>query len=212
MPRSARVTVPHALHHIYARGVDKRQLFFDPEDYKIFLKRVQIITNDHDASMVSWALLPDVFHLFLRVNDQPLSRFMSRLLTSYSMYYNHKYSRSGPLIQSRYGSKVVQDDPYFMHVSRYILLSPVEAGITHDPRNYEYSSMQELLGKSALKILDQKALEKLIGAGERATKNYLTFILDGIKSDISEYNPFKNDRDILGSARFYTHRIRPPIG
>lgn len=212
MPRSARITVPHALHHIYARGVDKRQLFFDSEDYKTFLKRIQVIIKDHDASLVSWVLLPTVFHLFLRVNEQPVSRFMSRLLTSYSMYYNHKYDRSGPLIHSRYGSKVVQDDPYFMHVSRYILLSPVEAGITHDPRKYEYSSIQELVGKTSVELLDQKALEKLIGEGERAKKNYLTFILDGIKTDISEYNPFKDDRDIIGSARFYTHRIRPQIG
>jgi hypothetical protein len=39
MPRQSRIDTPGALHHIIARGNEKREIFKDTKDYKEFLAR-----------------------------------------------------------------------------------------------------------------------------------------------------------------------------
>ncbi len=41
MPRKARIDAPGALHHIIARGIDRRSIFKDDTDRDDFLKRVE---------------------------------------------------------------------------------------------------------------------------------------------------------------------------
>jgi hypothetical protein len=40
MPRQSRIDAPGALHHIIARGNEKRRIFKDTKDYKEFLARL----------------------------------------------------------------------------------------------------------------------------------------------------------------------------
>ena len=46
MPRKARIDAPGALHHIIARGIDRRSIFEDDTDCKDFLNRVATILSD----------------------------------------------------------------------------------------------------------------------------------------------------------------------
>ena len=46
MPRKARIDAPGALHHIVARGIDRRSIFEDDTDCKDFLNRVATILSD----------------------------------------------------------------------------------------------------------------------------------------------------------------------
>ena len=46
MPRKARIDAPGALHHIVARGIDRRSIFEDDADCKDFLNRVATILSD----------------------------------------------------------------------------------------------------------------------------------------------------------------------
>lgn len=70
------------------------------------------------------------------------------------MYFNLKYDRVGPLFQSRYKASIINNDPYLIHISRYIHLNP------SDYENYKYSSYQSYLGENTYpwlkisKILD----------------------------------------------------------
>jgi REP element-mobilizing transposase RayT len=38
MPRQARIDAPGALHHIIARGIERRKIFYDEKDRDDFLK------------------------------------------------------------------------------------------------------------------------------------------------------------------------------
>jgi hypothetical protein len=60
---------------------------------------------------------------------------MRSLLTSYSMYFNKKYKRSGPLFESRYKASLISDGAYLEHITRYIHLNP------RDWADYDYSSL-----------------------------------------------------------------------
>ena len=46
MPRKARIDAPGALHHIVARGIDRRSIFEDDTDRKDFLNRIDTILSN----------------------------------------------------------------------------------------------------------------------------------------------------------------------
>ena len=53
---------------------------------------------------------------------------MHRLLLTYAANYNIKYKVTGHLFENRYIGQLIEDDRYFLEVSRYIHLNPVKAG------------------------------------------------------------------------------------
>ena len=72
--------------------------------------------------------------------DTELWKIMQRILHPYSMDFNHKYHFTGHLFESRYTACIIEDDRYFLEVSRYIHLNPVKALMVREPLAYEYSS------------------------------------------------------------------------
>ena len=219
MPREARAVIMGGLHHVYGRGIEGRHIFWETRDYHIFLEKLKTLASVSDISIASWCLVPDYFHLIVRVGKTPLAQFMRRLLTSYAIYYNRAYKRSGPLFGDRYGSRLMQDDPYFLEISRYMHLMPVHEGIVHDPMQYPFSSFREIVANSDLKIINQHEIDYLLGKGNEPREKYRKFVYEGIEKDQSAWEPFKETRkneSILGSARFATssqqkffHTINP---
>jgi hypothetical protein len=57
---------------------------------------------------------------------------MRRLLTGYAQAYNRRHRRVGHLFQNRYKSIVVEEDPYFRELVRYIHLNPLRARLVPD--------------------------------------------------------------------------------
>ena len=83
MPRKSRIDAPGALHHIIARGIDRRAIFSDDTDRNGFLDRLGDILTDTKTACYAWALIPNHFHLMLRTGATPISAVMRRLLTGY---------------------------------------------------------------------------------------------------------------------------------
>jgi hypothetical protein len=50
MPRQSRIDAPGALHHIIARGNEKRKIFKDTKDYKEFLARLGDILSHTETT------------------------------------------------------------------------------------------------------------------------------------------------------------------
>ena len=57
-----------------------------------------------------------------------------------AVYFNRSYSCSGHLFEGRYKSSLIEDEIYFLEVSRYIHLNPVKARMVREPLAYEFSS------------------------------------------------------------------------
>ena len=125
MPRQSRIDAPGALHHIIARGNEKRKIFTDKLDRQQFLSRLGDILTNTQTTCYAWALIPNHFHLLLRTATFPIATVMRRLLTGYAIYFNRKHRRYGHLFQNRYKSILCQEDPYFLELVRYIHLHPV---------------------------------------------------------------------------------------
>lgn len=211
MPRVRRLTAPNCFYHIFNRGLNKRVIFRQPIDYQKFLSKLEILVREYDFSLYCYALLPNHFHLLLETGNVPLSKIMSKLFTSYSIYFNRKYKSRGPLFEDRYKSKVVQKESYFLELSRYIHLNPVKANLIRDPNDYPYSSLSEILSIKSVRdrrLIDKDKVQKLIGESKISLKQYQQFIYDGIGLDLDEFDPWRSDKEILGTVKFKTARMK----
>jgi putative transposase len=158
MPRkySLKIYIENGYYHIYNRGVEKRVIFQDSQDYNVFLSYLKysllpppkpediktiftlqglpfkgiprIPKNYNDKiELLGYCLMPNHFHLLVKQLKNPtLESYMTSIITRYSMYFNKKYDRIGSLFQGPYKAILIKDDSYLLHLSRYIHLNPSE--------------------------------------------------------------------------------------
>jgi len=133
---------------------------------------------------------------------------MSSLTTSYSMYFNRTYGHVGPVFQNRFKSILIENDSYFLTLSRYIYLNPVKAGLVKDPLLYQFSTLKEAVGKEPLHLLDSDIV-RLIGERDGSKKTYEQFIYDGIDEEQTEIAElFEKEEASIGSRNFATRSQR----
>lgn len=73
-------------------------------------------------------------------------------MTGHAVRYNLRHSRSGHLFQNRFKSIVVEDEPYFHELVRYVALNPVRAGLVSTPEEldgYRWSGHGVIVGRQA---------------------------------------------------------------
>ena len=172
-------------YHLYNRGTEKRNIFLNKNDYERFIvhlylcnsqkparpsamqgptlqevfKRI-IASNEKIVSIGAYCLMPNHFHILVREREEGgISRFMQKLCTGYTMFFNKKYARTGVLFEGKYKSRHLNTDNYLKYVISYIHLNPVklidahwkENGISDKKKaenflsNYNYSSYLEYL-------------------------------------------------------------------
>lgn len=99
--------------------------------------------NSPIISIIAYCLMPNHFHILIKqLSDNGLQSFMKSLQSSYAKYFNKKRKRKGPLFNPSFKAVQVKDDFQLIHVSRYIHLNPVSAGIIYkeDIDKYLWSS------------------------------------------------------------------------
>ena len=96
------------------------------------------------------------------------------------------------MFQGRFKSILIDADEYLKHLSRYIHLNPVRAGIVEKPEEYRWSSYPAFIGKTkAPEWLETGWLLPNFGKKKKlAIQNYKAFV-DEVDSKTLE-NPAKN--------------------
>jgi putative transposase len=141
-------------YHLYNRGVDKRIIFDDQQDYAVFLsylktyllpknekelreklddpnidyktrddilKLLRLNNFNETLDLMAYCLMPNHFHFLVHQTPaETIDRFMNSLCTRYSMYFNKRNKRVGPLFQGVYKAVVVETEEQLLHLSRYI--------------------------------------------------------------------------------------------
>ena len=144
------IFAPGEYYHLYSRGVEKRVIFLDNDDYKRFIKILffcnsskSVVIRDLPRGLTfgkyinkrgeilvdigAYCLMPNHFHLLVRERgEKGISLFMQKLITAYTMYFNDKYGRKGRLFESSYKSIHAADDRYLKYLFAYIHLNPVK--------------------------------------------------------------------------------------
>jgi len=159
---------PETYYHIYNRGVAKQKIFLDNQDYKVFLGYLKLYLSQPDlqgrtlkvaptrklknyydlARLLAYCLLPNHFHLFVyQKESSTITNFMRSIGTKYSMYFNKKYKRVGPVFQGRYKGVMIVSEIQFIYLSKYIHRNPLPLPTGTDLVGYKYSSYPVYLGK-----------------------------------------------------------------
>ncbi|MFA6421603.1 MAG: transposase [Patescibacteria group bacterium] len=86
------------------------------------------LENFHkQLTVVAFCLMPNHFHFLLHQTDQKtIINFMHALSTKYSMYFNKKYARVGPMFQGAYKGILIENDMYLLYLSSYIHRNPTK--------------------------------------------------------------------------------------
>jgi REP element-mobilizing transposase RayT len=146
MGRRARQHYEGAVYHAMSRGNDKQAIFLDQQDYQRFLKDLARAVKFVGAELYAFCLMPNHFHLLVRVGHLPLEKLMLYLKTRYANGFNRKWNRIGHLFEGRYKSLLCANDAYFKQLIRYIHLNPVKANLVASPGDWPGSSHNEYLG------------------------------------------------------------------
>ena len=146
MPSRAVEFAPNQFYHVYNRGNDKEPIFFEPSNYRFFLKRLAECFPRNEAEIHAYCLLPNHYHILIRLQrDIDFSIRMQRFGISYAKSINKRTGRVGHLFQGRFKAKHVGSTEYLLHLSRYIHFNPVAAGLVKVPEDWQYSSYREYL-------------------------------------------------------------------
>lgn len=157
---SQKLYLENGYYHIYNRGAGKSEIFLEDQDYRVFthfLKKYLAPELKHslasEVKLLAYCLMPNHFHFFVhQISKDEMVKLMRSLCTSYSMYFNKRYERSGTLFQGVYKAAIVETEPDFLHLSRYIHLNSHD--LKGDWRKYPYSSYKAYLGEYKISWLD----------------------------------------------------------
>lgn len=162
---------PHAIFHIFNRGINGTQVFFEEKNYHYFLQQYSKYVHPF-VETFAYCLLGNHFHLLIRVRseteldqvikkhlDKPyywhVSNAFSSWLQSYTRAMNKKYDRTGSLFESPFKRIEVKEEAYFSRLVAYIHQNPQKHGIIDDYRNYSHSSYKGHLAASKASKLNR---------------------------------------------------------
>jgi REP element-mobilizing transposase RayT len=145
MPQKITEIVPGYYYHIYNRAVDRIILFREKNNYAFFTSKIKKYLPPV-SDVLAYCLMPNHYHLLVRIRDANFPRSMQKLALSYVVPYNKNFYRKGHLFQGRYQKKHIQHFDYLLRLSAYIHRNPATANIVKNPEDWEYSSYKEYIG------------------------------------------------------------------
>jgi REP element-mobilizing transposase RayT len=179
--RHPRLELEAGIHHVYARGNERREIFNDDADRRQYLSRLADAVGRNRWRCLAYCLMPNHVHLLLETTRPNLGTGMRRLHGGYAQAFNARHERSGHLFQGRYGSVRVEDDPQLWVAAAYIAVNPVGAKLCRRPEHWTWSSHKAALdaGGAAPRWLDiDRLLWHFGAAGGDPRQRYADFVED----------------------------------
>jgi REP element-mobilizing transposase RayT len=211
-------------YHVYNRGVDKRSIFMDQEDLLRFLKIMKIFNSIQNIGSVyensfkeqkdssrkitlkqqskplvnftAFCLNQNHFHFILEpLVDNGIQKFMHRISTGYTNYFNEKYKRGGSLFQGPYKAIHIDTNEYLLHLSAYVNLNDK----VHKEKNKEWMKKFTVssFGEYTNKNINKEFCCKNIILRQFSNKSeYRKFAFSSL-GDILERKELKKELEIL---------------
>lgn len=177
---------PDGYFHVYNRGVNRRVIFKDAQDYQFFeglfarhlgnkpakdSKGREYLWFKPQVELLAYCLMPTHFHLLLIQKDDEtaISKLLKSICTAYTMYFNKKYKRRGPLYENNFRASHILADSYLLHISRYIHLNPKKFS------TWPHSSYKDYITES---YRDWLTLEPMLELFDNNRDEYKLFVSD----------------------------------
>lgn len=152
-------------------------------------------TRDLLVEILVFTLMPNHFHLMLiQRKEGGIVKFMQKLGTGYTMYFNQKYKRSGALFQGRFKAVLIKGEGHLIYLPYYIHFNPLDLIVRGSTSNndalifllnYRWSSFLDYIGENNFpSVTSRNFLQETLGQ----KLNYQEILKDWIleKQRISE--------------------------
>ncbi len=159
MPRGARPGFPH---HVIQRGNRRQNVFFEPNDYFLYLKLLTIFTKKYFADVWSYCLMPNHVHLILvpkKADD--LAKAVGETHKTYTKTINKRHQWKGYLWEGRFKSYFM-DNSYVFCAIRYVEMNPVRGRMVDAPEKYPWSSAKSHIENKKSPLLSPFKLKEEI--------------------------------------------------
>lgn len=133
-------------HHVVTRGNNKRSVFLDDLDRRLFCLRVDRLARRHGWRVLAYVLMRNHYHLLLGVGDRGLSGGMQSLNQGHAITFNTRHGRVNHLFGKRYWSRQLTTDAAVQYAARYIVQNPQRAGGKLPLEDYAWSSFAATVG------------------------------------------------------------------
>ena len=172
MPRVARIKTNNSMFHIMIHSISEIQLFNDEEDKDIYLALIKKAKVKFNFNLYGFCLMDTHAHLVIDCFGSDISKVMHYMNLCYSIHYNNKYNRHGPVFQDRFKSRIIDSYKYLINVCTYIHANPKDLLPQNSTlMDYSYNSLIDYMqGCNRFKILDSYFLISLLGLNEVINK------------------------------------------
>jgi REP element-mobilizing transposase RayT len=183
MPRRPRVFAEGLTYHVYNHVARGERPFAVDREVERFIAVLRRAKKRDGLTILAWCVMPNHFHLLLRASEVPLWRSMHFIQHRFALEANRRHGVAGPLWQSRYKAKAIQEQSYLDRLIGYVHLNPVSAGLVRDPARYRWSGHLELLGRRHDPLTDVDAALALIEDDPEAAVRSYVQMLKGMRNE-----------------------------
>ena len=170
------------LYHIYNRGNNRQQIFFNPDNYLFFLEKVRKFILPH-CDILAYCLMPNHFHFLINADNRTistkviadkekniLSESIRTLLSSYTQAINKQNKTSGSLFQQNTKAKAILkgSNLYDLLCFHYIHQNPMKAKLVEKMEDWAYSSFKDYCGLRKGTLCDQELAIRLLDFDKKA--------------------------------------------
>lgn len=164
-------------YHIYNRGNNSIDLFYDSDSYYHFLRLYEKYMEPV-VETYAWCLLRNHFHLLVYIKmdseidvtkleystiEKPKiisgSKQFSHFFNAYTQAINKRFNRTGSLFEKSFSRKLVTSDSYFQKLIYYIHNNPVHHGFCKNINDYPWSSYGSIVSEKPTKIKRKEVIE-----------------------------------------------------
>lgn len=162
--------VNNNVYHILNKSISGFKIFNNESDFFRFIDLMKFCRNNFDISysyfnkfsdsdkekyykehshnplvdIIAYCIMPTHIHLLLKqLLENGITIFTGNIENSYAKYFNISHERKGPLWEGRFKNVLVKDERQLYHLTRYIHLNPVSAGLINKPEDWLASSYPE---------------------------------------------------------------------
>lgn len=186
MARLPRYTIKNQPQHIIQRSIDNQKIFLQDQDFQYYHDCLEAAAFNYNLQVHAYVLMPDHTHILATPgNVDSVSRTLQSLGRNYVQYYNECYDQEGTPWEGRYRATVIDGKDYMLTCTRYIETNPVRAGLTKNPKDYQWSSY----ANNAQARLDEmitasKEYAKLGSTAKDCAKAYRELLKQKLSSDV----------------------------
>jgi REP element-mobilizing transposase RayT len=209
MARPLRIEFAGAVYHVTSRGNARQEIVRDDADREKWVDWLRRTVETYHWRLHAWVLMTNHDHLFVETPEANLAAGMQYFNGSYTSYFNRRHRGCGHLFQGRYQGHLIEEQGYFLEVSRYLHLNPVRAKLVSRPEEYRWSSYRgyQRASRTVPWVTYDRVLGEFGGATAAGRQRYARFVRAGVEQPPP--SPFAEALEgmLVGSEAF-VDRIR----